>query len=347
MILNLKGKKLTIDSIIESESLINNLEREDVAVVEFIKKWFKNKQEFHFSTSGSTGKPRTIPLQREQLVYSATQTLHHLSISKGGKSLLCISPDFIGGTMVIVRSLVNQMDLDVITASRKIEIPDNHYQLASMVPLQMQWIVEENQSTLNHFKNIIIGGAGLHPRIEDRILQINSSANVYSSYGMTETASHVALRRLGEELYTAMGDVVFDTDIDHCLKMKGTITRGEWLKTHDMVDLKSKTTFTLKGRKDFIINTGGIKVNPEKVENDIAQMIERPFIISSIPDSDLGEKIVLIVEGETTLPDMNHLLENKYERPKEVFFIENLIYTESGKVDRKGTQNHVLSSLKS
>ncbi len=346
MILNLENKKLKIDSLLRGKSVEKKLSVVERATLEFIHKWLKNKDEFVFRTSGSTGKPKEIQLSRKLMEYSARETLSFLEIGNGGNSLLCISPVFIGGAMMIVRSLLNHMQMEVITPSTKIDPKISEFDLVSLVPMQLQWIADNNMKLLDSFRYVLIGGAGIHPSLEHRILESKPSATLYATYGMTETASHVALRALGTKDYVAIGDVAFGVDEEDCLKMKGTITNNTWLRTNDIANIESSRKFELRGRRDFVINSGGIKVSPEYIERLLAPHIRHPFVVSSVPDQKLGEKIVLILEGDPIEFNLDAIEIERYLRPKEIFFVRRLCFLESGKIDRKANRDLVLGAGK-
>ncbi len=56
--------------------------------------------------------------------------------------------------------------------------------------------------------------------------------------------------------------------------------------TNDIAQLHPDGTFSILGRKDNIINTGGIKVQIESVEEALRSIISATFAITAIPHPD-------------------------------------------------------------
>ena len=339
MLINLKKQKLTLGQL-KSRNIIQNTSADEKKVIKVVTDWLSNTTEFNLTTSGSTGKPSNILLQREQLIYSAQTSLDYLNREKSIQTtLLCINPDFIGGKMVIIRAIMAELDLTVIPASSQlVELPaDKVYDLTSMVPMQLQYLLEQEPDKLTQFRTILIGGAPLAKKYEKMILDYRH-LKVYQTYGMTETASHVALRSLSdkEAFYHTLGDLEIATDSRNCLRIKGTITQHEWIQTNDVVEIVSDNQFVWKGRADFIINSGGIKIHPEILEQQLSERIKFPFFVCGIKDDRLGERAVLIIESnEPSEISFDGL--DRYKRPKEVHFINRFAYTENGKINRQKT----------
>ncbi len=346
MLLYLESEKLRIDSHLKGEFSKKSFGRQERVLFQSITDWLnEEKESFSFQTSGSTGKPKTITLDRKVIRYSAIETLKFLGLNLGGRSLLCISPEFIGGFMVIVRAILNRMDIEYIPPSKSIEPSNTIYHLTSMVPIQVYNTLKKNPEYFDRFDNILIGGAHIDHALEKELLSLNARTKFYSTYGMTETSSHIALRKIGETCFEALGDARFKTNENGCLCVLGTVTNNKWLETNDIVELKSDKLFKWVGRWDFIINTGGIKVIPEKVESLLQDRISKPFMIGSIPDKELGNKVVLIVEDTQNEFTFDNTGLSKYEVPKETFTVDRLIYNESGKINRKASQNLILNQV--
>jgi o-succinylbenzoate---CoA ligase len=221
---------------------------------------------------------------------------------------------------------------------------------ASFVPLQLLHILKVNNpvhlSLLNGMKGILIGGAAVGAELEKELQKINSP--VYSSYGMTETVSHIALRRLNgsskQSFYTLLPAIDIRTDERNCLALKGAVTNGYWMQTNDIVELLNDTKFNWIGRYDSLINTGGIKVSPEKVEQALEPILAdngiHRYAVIGLPHPSLGEAVTLFLEGnkETQLIERSRTkLQDsisKYEFPKAMIFVDTLPATTSEKIDR-------------
>ena len=300
-------------------------------MLKLVRRWYSDQHFFEHQTSGSTGKPRKIKIGRDKIEISARATMSYIdSNSKIKTSLLCLNPDHIGGAMVVYRSLIFDHDLTLVeSASNPLQAGGEHYDLVSMVPMQFKML---SQPEMDQFGTILIGGASIETGT------IESKANIYSTFGMTETVSHIALRPINEEIYTTTGDTEVDIDENQLLKIKGSITDHKWLVTNDVVSLVSKYLFRWIGRKDFIINSGGIKANPEAIESQLKDKVSGEIMIASLPDEKLGRKIILLLEGTEQTIDFSIL--DRYHKPKACYFDQHLIKTSNGKIDRRKTQEY-------
>ena len=294
--------------------------------------------DFSFQSSGSTGTPKKITLSKDQLIQSAKTTLSYFSIKPDARFLLCIHPQFIGGAMQIVRAFVNQGQLDVLTPQRILDLDHTKYDLVSMVPLQLNKLYKDLKSHLNNFNHLLIGGAMLDPQLEEKIAADPLIiANIYTTYGMTETASHIAVKRLGSPIFKRIGHLKISKNNSSCLKIKGLITKNQWLQTQDIVELIDENTFKWLGRQDYVINSGGLKVHPENIEHHLNKQTNQSLMITFLPDEVLGQKVVLLLEG-ALMPTFDYSSLNPYEKPKKTLNIKKFIYTKNGKIDRKATQ---------
>jgi O-succinylbenzoic acid--CoA ligase len=308
---------------------------------DFLKNWEASNAHIYQLSSGSTGKPKKFEIDKSVMRSSAHMTGEFFQFSKGQTALLCISPAFIGGKMMIVRSI--EFDLNLYTtdvSSTPLKNLNKPINFAAMVPLQVSESIKHHPEKLNLIENLIIGGAPVSKKLEASLQHVNCKA--YSTYGMTETISHIALKRLNNknESFNAIGKTTFDTK-EGCLVIKAPDLNIEELVTNDIVELLSPTQFNWIGRSDFTINSGGIKIQPELVEHKLDILIPKAsFIISSLPDEKLGQRVILIAAIEMKpLIDQHKIkdLLDKYENPKEIYFVNELATTSSGKIDRLAT----------
>ena len=264
--------------------------------------------------------------------YSAKQTLKYLCLKNVSSNfLLAIPPDRIGGAMVVVRSIISGGVLYFTEPKSLPESDQAHFSLTALVPLQVRRIAFCNPSFFMKTQNVLIGGGALEPTLEKQLMTYPTQ--FYHSYGMTETASHVALRKLGDKSYHALGDVRFRQNKER-LVLKGTISNHNWLQTNDLIKLQSETSFKWIGRSDFIINSGGHKVVPEKVEKLLSRQLTGKFAISSVPDVHFGEKVVFVSSQAKTTLILEHI--HEFDRPKKFFWEFKIPYLSSGKIDRLG-----------
>lgn len=313
----------------------------------FIKEW-ENEQNFiEVKTSGSTGIPKIIQLKKAHCIISAKNTLSFLSLRENDAALLCLSMETIAGKMMVIRSIVGNLKLFVTDpTSNPLELIDSPIQFSAMVPLQVDKILGTNPLLFNQLDQLIIGGGPVSTHLIENLKNIHYTA--YQTFGMTETISHVALRKIGEiteTYYTALPSVSFE-EKDQQLIIHYPGVLSEALITNDLVELISKKTFKWLGRTDFIINSGGVKINPEEVESKLSNVIKFPFFIAGIPDDRLGSKVILVLESlqKTNLnkEELKQFL-SPFSIPKLVFYCENFERTKSGKTNRIATLNQLSS----
>ena len=314
-------------------------------VTSFIKSWGNDEKVIAIYTSGSTGKPKNIELAKEKMQISARKTLEYFKIEKGSSALLCLSLETIAGKMMLVRSLIGGLKLHVVTVSTNpILALKNPIDFVALVPMQLEAAVDTAFEKLKSIKNILVGGA---PVSEELIQKLkDKKITVFQSYGMTETISHVAIRKIGfetEEYYEALPGITFSSD-EQRLIIDYPEVLNKKLRTNDCVNLIDSKHFQYLNRYDFIINTGGIKVNPEEIELKLKPLLKQAFFIWFVKDVHLGQKIVLVVQEKLNLKlkkkDFTHYL-NKYEIPKNYCQIKDFVLSKSQKIDRINTMQTI------
>lgn len=307
---------------------------------EFLTEWRDNKNFIFAQTSGSTGEPKIIRLKKDFMSRSAIRTNEFFNINSSSRLHSCISPDFIGGKMMAVRSEIARCRLSW-------EIPSNtplknlssseKLSLVALVPSQMHYIID-NKSQMPVIDNLLIGGSPIPPLLKDKIIECG--LNAYESYGMTETASHIALRKVTSENipFTTLPGISVSASEEECLVI--LFDTGEKFVTNDIVQLVSDTAFFIKGRKDNVIISGGKKINPIELEAKISSLLPYAFCITGFPDDKWGEKVVLILESKTKCINTDYILEllkpklEKWEMPKEIIIEALLARTANGKIIR-------------
>lgn len=313
-----------------------------MTVEEFIGEWHDNKDYIIAHTSGSTGKPKEVRLLKSDMRCSARATNQFFNIGKNSRLMLCLSPDYIAGKMMIVRALEANAELLV-------ESPSNHplsdydgsrIDLIAVVPSQALFLAN-HVSLLNYVSSMIVGGGEIAPELWEKLAVL--PYRIYSTYGMTETCSHVALAKISREKepYKALPGVEFAVDDRDCLIIKAPKYSFGKLVTNDIVRLLSPLSFKWIGRYDNVINTGGIKVFPEEVEQKIAHIIPTRFYIGSRKSEKWGNEVVLFMEcdglsdyqKDIIMADISKIL-SPIERPKDIIFLEKFQETSSGKIKR-------------
>jgi O-succinylbenzoic acid--CoA ligase len=329
-------------------------------ILQLSKEWLTGATEFSTQTSGSTGTPQQISLSREQIIASASKSLLFFELKPGDAVICPLSIDVIGGKMMLYRSIIGDLQLQVIHPDRALkEMPSEAvFEFMPITALQLFEVLKhhpEKINTLNKLRHLLIGGGTVSSELM-HLIQAKLSCKVWQSYGMTETVSHIALRALHpieETSYTILNNIDIDTDERGCLKIKGDVTNQQWVQTNDIVDILDSNHFVFSGRADFVINSGGIKIQVEPLEELIEQILKHldihtHFFIRGIHNPEYGEKVVLMLEGITlTDKNKNHLLQElkkelpKHHAPKDVFTLPSFVYTPSGKINRKETVKSV------
>lgn len=331
---------------------------QNLQLFDFLKFWFKEKYKFKISTSGSTGLPKNIKLSKFALLESAKQTIDFLNLEKEN-IYCCISIEKIGGLMMIVRALTGNYDITITNpvADPMEELDINHkFTFVSLVPYQLNSIINNSESfaKLNRFRTILVGGAEINKDILEKVERLKP--NIYHTFGMTETCSNFALKKLNNgkwNYFKPFPDVLLKLDKNGVLSVKGKQTENKWIKTNDIVKIYSDG-FEFIGRNDFIINTGGFKVSPEYIELKISEIINplnknSVFYISSKSDKNWGEILVLVHHCKDIFenPDILSVLKSKlekYEMPKKFVFIGDFPLNQSLKIDRKKLKD-IISNL--
>ena len=298
---------------------------------DFILDWFDNKSYIELSTSGTTGTPKLIRIEKQAMVSSAMATGDFFNLKPGDKALHCLPTKYIAGKMMLVRGFILGLDIDFVEPnSNPLVRKDTKYDFVAMVPLQVQ----NSLSALQNVKKKIIGGAKINNVLKQELS--NLKAEVYETYGMTETITHIAAKQIGEESFSLLPNVTIYQDDRNCLVINAPNISSECIVTNDLVTLKGENQFDFLGRMDNVINSGGIKLIPEKIEDKLSQKINSRFFVTGIEDTVLGEKLVLVIEGEKQiLEDGIFDVLDKYEKPKEIFYVEKFTETENGKIKRK------------
>ena len=325
-------------------------------IIRFCQEWLEGKENFVVHTSGSTGQPKEILLSRRQMQASARQTLQALDIEEGNSALLCINPAYIGGKMMLVRAMEGGLALTAVEAEADplAQLPaDSKFDFIALVPLQLEAILlnTHSKNILQKSKAVIIGGAPVSQKLREKLRSVE--APLYSTYGMTETVSHIALQRLNGaeavDYFTAFPEIQLSQDERGCLVIEGEVCIGEKVVTNDVVHLESPHCFQWIGRADNIINSGGVKIQLEKIDSVAEESLlqyghSRSLFAWGMPDERLGQKLVLFVEGAPLPKDVEaswqKLLEEKlvkYKQPKAVYYVAKFCQTPSGKIQKAAT----------
>ena len=306
----------------------------------FMRSWEDTDTEYiTANTSGSTGKPKEIKLLKSDMLHSAMATNIRFGLDSSSCMLLPLSSSYIAGKMMIVRAIAAGC---VLYAEKPSSYPVQgkypRIDLLPIVPAQAQSLIDRPYLAQN-VTNIIIGGAPLHPSTESAL--ISAGYNAFATYGMTETYSHVALRKLGGDIFKAMPGIAFGTNRDSCLTIHCTDGSYSWnsIETNDIVELHGDTGFIWRGRRDFVINSGGIKIFPEEIERILAHYLDSDFYIVGTPHPKWGEAVTLVI-ADNCMPTDEILgicrkMLPRYWIPSNIVITSHIHRTASGKIIRK------------
>ncbi|MFM9838006.1 MAG: AMP-binding protein [Cyclobacteriaceae bacterium] len=344
-------------------TVVSNPETFSDRVIQFCKQWTDGKTSFEIQTSGSTGKPKAIKLERSSMIASAKASAKAIDLKAGETSLVCLDPNYIAGMMMLVRSLEVGMNIIAVEPSAnpfaKLEIKDQIH-FTALVPYQVKAILDSPQKEyFNQLETAIIGGAPLDEPTKKKLQ--NFSCQFYETYGMTETISHVALKKLNgkakSDYFEILPGITIRQDERACLCIKAPYLPDEII-TNDVVELKSLQEFIWLGRFDNVINSGGVKIFPESTEKKIANAFlqlnfKNEFFIAGLPDDRLGQSVTLIAEGSLS-HDQQQVLETKlkkellkFEIPRSIKTVQKFVRTENGKINRSKTIARIFNPISS
>ncbi|PQJ82034.1 AMP-binding protein [Polaribacter glomeratus] len=320
---------------------------------QFLESWFSSDKCISVQTSGSTGTPKSILLKKEFVVNSAVATGLYFDLQENTTALLCLPTVYIAGKLMLIRAITLGWHLDVVAPnSYPLEKVDKMYDFSAMVPLQL----ENSISKLSKIKTLIVGGGVVSKELKTKIQDV--STVIFATYGMTETITHIAVKKLNnfssskriitkQSFYKTLPNVTIYIDDRNCLVINAPKVSDEIIFTNDVVQLISDTQFEWLGRFDTVINSGGIKLHPEKIEEKLSEIITRRFFVAGIPDQKLGEKLVLIIEADNynnfdfqlfiKKEILNLKSISKFETPKEIYFVTHFIETGTKKIQRNKT----------
>ena len=349
---------------------------------DFLSEWNNDSDRVLVHTSGSTGKPKPMMVEKKRMLNSARITCDFLGLKPGDSALLCMSLDYIAGKMVVVRSIERHLHLISVSPSghplKDINLKDangkdvnGEITFAAMVPMQVYNTLQvpEERERLMHIRHLIIGGGAIDASLEKELQSLPGNIAIWSTYGMTETLSHIALRRINgaeaSEWYQPFDSVKISQTDEGCLVIDAPLVCAETLVTNDIVEIEpyiynkvenheevknhnkvEKLRFRIKGRKDNVICSGGIKIQIEEVEALLKPHLEKPFMIAKKKDEKFGEIAVLLTEDEDLKKveaTIRRLLSDekssdhknhKYWIPREFRYVDHLPLTETGKPKR-------------
>lgn len=319
----------------------------------FLYDWFSDDSNITLQTSGSTGEPKFISVSKQAMVESAKRTLTFFNLKPKQSALLCLPVSFIAGKMMVVRALVGQLNLVSVTPSAwPLKDLNETVDFVAFTPLQMMNELKQlNNPKLKFLRKVIIGGGAVGNELEEMLK--HQPFEAFETYGMTETLTHVALRRINgpnpQKYFHPLTVVKLSCDKRGCLIVEVPGVTNGAIVTNDFAKIQPDGSFCITGRIDNVINSGGLKIQPEKIEALIATLQLGEIYASAIEHNVLGEQLVLVVSQLNRPPanffrQMEQILPRNY-MPAALFFVDAFPKTESGKIQRKNLKN-LIATLK-
>lgn len=313
-------------------SYIKEGEPYEKEIGDFLMEWTNDRDVVEVRTSGSTGQPKIIKLKKQAMVASALATGNYFNLEPGDTCLHCLPAHFIAGKMMLIRAMILGLELTTVEPLSRPNFDSNQvFVFASMVPIQL----EKTINFIDNIQLILVGGAPVSKSLVSKINQVRPA--VFETYGMTETITHIAAKRLNgttkSDYFTTLPEVMVSQDERNCLIVKAPYLSNEPITTNDVVELISETEFKWLGRADHIINVGGIKIHPELIEAKLHSKLDRRFFVTSETDAKLGEHLVMVIEGDKfEVPSTTFNQLDKFEIPKNIYFTPKFIETTPGKI---------------
>ena len=322
-----------------------------MSLEEFLAEWRNDSPYVEVKTSGSTGEPKRMLVEKQRMRTSARITCDFLGLKAGDTALLCMSLDYIAGKMMVVRAIERDLRLIAVEPSgHPLAVKQRDgYTFAAMVPMQVynSLQVPEERERLEQIKHLIIGGGAIDEAMDEELKTFPN--HVWSTYGMTETLSHIALRRLSgpeaSEWYMPFPTVGVSLNEEECLVIDAPEVCAERLVTNDIAELATQrgqspcvanVPFKILGRKDNVICSGGIKIQAEEVERMLKTHLRVPYLISKKPDKKFGEVVVLLTEGDVEeAKTVCEAVLPKYLRPKAYVHVSEIPLTGTKKPARR------------
>ena len=323
-----------------------------MSLEEFLSEWNNDSPFVHVQTSGSTGAPKLMQVEKQRMLNSARITCDFLGLLPGNTALLCMSLDYIAGKMMVVRALERHLKLMTIAPSgHPLSGLMEDIDFAAMVPMQVynSLQVPEECERLMQIRHLIIGGGAIDKKMQEELRSFPNA--VWSTYGMTETLSHIALRRISgpeaTDWYTPLAGVKIGLTENHCLTISAPHLTQSTLITNDIAKIDSNGKFKILGRADNVINSGGVKIQIEEVERRLNDLGIDNVAIGSCADEKFGEAVVLLNASDVSDSTLNQAISQlpKYWQPKRIIKVDAIPLTENGKIARQKVKEIVADNI--
>jgi len=315
-------------------------------VLTFLKEWFDNNSQISLRTSGTTGKPKSMMVEKRYMIQSALMTGEFFNLQKGDAALLCLSPEFIAGKMMVVRAIVLGLDLITIPLETALHpAQGRNISFAAMVPLQVAQLMKTNLQGMQRIATLIIGGSAISTTLENALQAVDTRC--WHTYAMTETVSHVAIRSINgpnrSDWFTPMQGVSVSLNHRGCLRIDAPQVAALPVETNDLAII-SDGKFRILGRIDDMVISAGHKIFLPEIEQKLEHTLTMPFFLVPENHDEAGQIVVLYIENQLSEDRLQPLIDKAsreiptYAKPRKIVQIPKFQYLGSGKIDKLGTQ---------
>lgn len=320
------------------QSLLKQIEESaNNELVSFVRNIVENPEEIKVQSSGSTGKPKVFTFTYQQYRASANISIRYFGLKEGMSCLLPMSLKHIGAQLMLVRAFETKMKIDIVTASSDLsDFLQSGYDFVPMVPTQFLMSYESNSSCFQKVKTVLLGGSSITQDVQEIAKRLPTQ--VFSSYGMTETLTHVGVKELSskENNYQILPGFKLSLNESNCLEIEAPHFSEKQI-TNDVARLNGNS-FEILGRLDNVIITGGLKVQAEEVEKKLADELNQTFYVSSSADSKWGQVLTLVL-SKSLNEVQNNFLQHYNEKSASHLKIRKVVVDEvevyNGKIKRK------------
>ncbi len=332
----LNGRSLDYNGLMTvAYSYVKEGELWERQVGDFILNWLDDFSYHTVFTSGSTGKPKEFRLEKQHMINSARMTGERFRIVAGMDVLGCLPLSYIAGKLMMVRAIELGWHIDLVAPSKNpLEKLTKRYDFTALTAYQ----VKHSLNFLYKSRKTIIGGGPVDKAMVDSLKGRHTRA--YHTYGMTETSTHIGVRELYptyEEYFTALPGIKVRLNAADCLVVDAPDLADKTVVTNDLAVVKDDKLFKILGRTDDVIITGGVKIHPEALSDKLSGFIEQRFFITAESEKDLGQQVVIYIEGDSFDTDAAFAKAklDRFEKPRKVIFVDKFNETHTGKIDRK------------
>ncbi|KRM88724.1 AMP-binding protein [Liquorilactobacillus vini] len=330
-------------------------------------------------TSGTTGKPKKVILTHENLLTAAQFVIQSQQLTAADRTLIVLPLFHINAQIIAMLSTLLSggcvlLPLKFSASHFWQQVKDEKITWVSASPSVISILLANKKAQQNFvapssLRFLRSASAPLSSELQQRF-EKKYQLPIIQGYGMTEAAGQICVNPLehskrgsvGKPIGTKVSILINNRPAklpkqigEVLLKGKNVITSyanrdpsldfiDGWLRTGDLGYFDSDGYLYLTGRSKELINYGGHKISPLKIEN---VLLQADFVCEAaavgIFDQLFGEKIVAVIVLNDSVnqaiakKELTQLLEKdlaKFERPQQLIFVNKLPHNRVGKILR-------------